>query len=393
MALNNLTGFETGDTSEATAISGTISIQTSVKRTGAYSLRVNPLLTAVGLYDIRSVAASGVKANLSGATQSPAFYFRADTLPLLNNEIICDYQTAGPVTKAELRIGSDGKLSVYDKDIVLVATGTTVLSVGVQYRIDFQLTTGAPGTYEVKINGATELSGSINNLSTSHNRFRLGKTIDRNGNSVDFYYDDYAIDSSTTFPPDGAIKISVPRANGSTQQWTTGTGSSNFAEVDEIPFNTTTYVKSTGTAGDTALFAMQSSSTVGITGTINAVKAQILAREDSAVTSSNLLRIRNNATNADTTAQNLNATASYNNEQYKIQTTDPNGGGAWTLPGFDTVEIGSNEANAVSMRMTAVYAQVHYTPAVGGVQRGIGSSGQIGISQPTTGAVNHGSVG
>lgn len=363
MALLNICGWERGGSVEVGATAGTVSISTSVFRTGARSLRVNPTTTGTGYHQLRLFNANGDDTTLNAATITLRVYFRYATKPSADNEEIATGRT-NVAEKWAVRLDSDGKLSVYDQAAGLVATGATVLSVDTWYRIEMQAGTSATAAYELRIDGVTELSGTMDTTTTNYNMVRIGKPNDRNGESVDFYYDDLAIRNDTTFPGAGQILQLIPTANGATQAWTAGTNASDYQEVDETPTDSdTTYVKSTGSAGDVALFALQDCADVGITGTINAVKAYIRVKEDVTTTSANRIRLVSGATTSDGNA--TNRTASYGEVQ-RVFPTDPNTSAAWELASIDALQIGSIEDNAVAMRITNVALMVEYVPAAGG---------------------------
>src|SRR5690606_63852 len=121
-------------------------------------------------------------------------------------------------------------------------------------------------TYELAYNGSTEISGASASSFNDADQIRLGKATDLNGNNMTQYYAGIIFETGgfTADAEDALIKCSLPIANGSTMQWTAGTNSSDYQEVDELPpDDDTTYVQGTAT-GDVALFDLQSSSTLGI---------------------------------------------------------------------------------------------------------------------------------
>lgn len=361
--VQNFMGFEFGDATDSQTTSGTFSIQTTVKRTGSYALRVNPTTTNVGYVAYRKYDADGTIATLNAASVTVGIYFRWATLPASGDEeILWGGQTVAQ--KWSVRIDSAGNLSVYNQADTLIDTGATVLAVDTWYLIEMQAGTSGTAAYELKINTVSELSGTMDTTTTNHAQVRFGKTVNKNGNSVDYFYDDIYIRDDTTYLGASQVTAIVPNANGSTMDWTAGTNSSDFNEVDETPSDSdTTYVKSNAGAGEIALFDMQSAADVGITGTIHGLKGGIYVREDPSATSSNSMRLRSNTTNNDTTARNL--PVQYNS-LYKVYTTDPATAVAWTTGGVDDVELGSIEANAAAIRMTKVAIEVLYTPAAAG---------------------------
>jgi hypothetical protein len=162
----------------------------------------------------------------------------------------------------------------------------------------------------------------------------------------------------------------LPNGQGVTNQWTAGTNASDYLETDETPAdNDTTYVASTGGAGELQLFAMQSLSDVSvIAGTIAGVAGIVDRREASAGSSSGLVRIYSNGATVDTTVEDISTSYVY---RTKLALTDPNTSVAWTTAGVDAMQIGVNEDNAVTMRATLARASVLYAPSTGNI--GVGT--------------------
>jgi hypothetical protein len=188
----------------------------------------------------------------------------------------------------------------------------------------------------------------------------LGKVSDVSGQSIDFFYDDFSLDGAA-YPGEGKIVRLVPNANGSTMSWTTGTGSSNYLEVDDVPMGTASYVKNTGAANEVALFDLTDSATAGISGTIHAIRPEIQARLDATGTSAFSLRTRSGTTNTDLATVALTTGGAYLSTTYA---TDPDTAGAWSTAAIDALEVGGIETAAVSTRLQDVHVYVEYTEAV-----------------------------
>jgi hypothetical protein len=361
MTIKCIEGFEGGIRGPFVTAGGTADVQTVTKRSGTYSLQTNPTTTNTGFWLLYGLATTGGIDTTNGfnvADLYVGFYFRIATLPAANNEEIFRHTNVNSSTSIQYRIGSTGVITAYSGPGALVATGTTVLSTGVWYRIDIRCSGGAAGNYEIKINGVSELSGAVAQTASNILRFALGKTVNQNGNSVDFFYDDVVADDAA-YPVDAPILVMAVNADGSTQQWTSGTNASNYLEVDEIPTDFgVTYVKC-GTGGNqVSLFGLQSCAVAGVSGTINAAIMTAIIREDITVASDNRLRVRSGGNNYDSTT--FDHTTSYFTRG-ALHTVDPATGVAWTIAGLDAVEIGSIEVAAVSMRMNSVFMQVLFS--------------------------------
>lgn len=355
MAILNFTGFETGNSVEFNATSGTFdAAYTTVKRTGTYGLRSNPTTTAIGYVKLFVQAATGLNAQASLTAIFSTFYFRYATKPAANNEPFFAVLSsiASIVT---LRLRSDGKLEIYDQADVFIATGTAVLAADTWYRIDFRIDVTAD-TEEVKVDGTVDISAT-GVISGTIAGVGIGKVSNANGQTVDFAYDDVAIDD-TAYPGAGEVKLGVPIGAGAASGWTAGTNADNFAEVDEVPHDTdTTYIGALATEDNLDhTFNMQAAATIGIAGTIGAVKTIVVARTDSITGASTVAHRRLSGGSAfELTALELTTTYAL---LAKVDVTDPFDAGAWTPTKFDTLEVGM-AANTLAQvqRFTAAYVQ------------------------------------
>lgn len=248
MSILNICGFETGDSSESSTTAGTFSIQSTTVRTGSYALRVNPTTTGTGTYKISGLGTDGATSVFNVSNAYYRFYFLYLTKPASNEEIFARVSdTTGGLLKISLNLTSTGIIKAYNAVGTLMATGTTVLSSGTWYCIQLFCGTGASGSWEVRINQNSELSGTGNVNTNNHGGILLGKAVNTNGQSVDFYYDDVIISDSGFIGP-GQSTILVPNANGTSQDFSIGAGAGqHWQQVNDIPNDgDTTYLLSTG---------------------------------------------------------------------------------------------------------------------------------------------------
>lgn len=363
----NLSGFEVGNTGEGATVTGTVSVQTSTKRTGAYALRSNPTTTNTGFVVLRNastIGASAPDAALNTATLYLEVYFNAATIPASGDEPIILWEANTGTDKCELRINSAGNIAFYNSAGTLVATGATVLSLNTWYRIGANIATGTSAAYDIQINGVSEISGTADTTTGNHNAVSLGKSTNRAGNGVDFFYDDFII-NDTGLIGAGAIELMQPDSDGNYTAFTVGAGAgSEWELIDETPYDSdTTYLISTGSGGDASTAGLESCASAGISGTINGVKSTIALARNGAANGILQIRLRSGSTDVDT--GNVNSLAGYGLRTF-MHPTDPNGGGAWTTTGLDGIEIGAEENDTDLSKLTAVYAQVHFTAAAGG---------------------------
>lgn len=351
MALLSFTGFETGDASDMLGTVGTFSVQNSVVRTGGYALRCNPTTTGTGYVIMVGLGTNGQVSNLSNATLYATFYFRYATKPTSNEESICKFVTK----EIELKINSSGQLSVWvaGGGSQLGSTGSTALSADTWYRIEFSC--DGSGSWAVQIDGTAEISGTSSQTSSAMQVY-FGKSVNYNNNTVDFFYDDIWIDSST-FRGAFEVKRMGPNGNGSYTAWT-GT----YTDVDEVVSDgNTSYIES-ATSGQAETVALESGATAGITGTVHAVKSVSIWREEPSGTSSIQTRLRSSSTDNDTVARNGNTTFAFIAKNYE---TDPATSAAWLLSALDSVEVGVVNGANVNVRCTLLCAMVAYTPSTG----------------------------
>lgn len=376
MAIVDFCGYETGNDLEMSNAAGTFSVQSTVKRTGTFALQCNPVTTATGYGQQAGLTATGRQtASYDLAIWYVTFYFRYATKPSANDEIMAYFFT-GVSNNFEIRINSTGNLLLYYNASTLLDTGTATLAANTWYRIEVAIDTTAD-TQEVKVDGTSDMTAAqatAVNLST----VVLGKFANRNGNTVDFFYDDYCIDSATWVGV-GECRLSIPIGAGAAAGWTAGTNADDFNEVDDVAHDTdTTYIGALATEDNQDhTFAMQTFSTIGGSGSIGAVKTMTVSRSDStAGTSAVAQRRLFNGSGFELTA--LEAPTTYV-LLAKVDVTDPSaGGGAITVADFDSIEVGM-AANTIAQvqRFTAAYAAIWVT----GVQAVVTGTATAGITE------------
>lgn len=353
-AVVNFNGFETGTTLESSFSGAGSSVQSTIKRTGNYAYRTNPTTTAIGFVNLGVPNTSGQSSgiNMSGIMYA-RFYFYVATLPSANDEeIFC----AASTPTVCLRVTSTGVLKLYnneDTTPALLATGITTLSTATWYRIEVSLDSSSSAAYEVLVNGVSDISGTGANFSDT-NWFSafFGKHTNINSNTVDFYYDDIAV-SDSGYLGAGRVSLMSPDSEGFYTDWT-----GSYTDVKEVPHDSdTTYITSS-TSAQAKTVGLQSAASAGATGTINAIKSVVIARDEGG-TSGLKLRLRSGSTDNNTTP-GVNLTTSYALLS-KVFATDPADGLAWTTADLDGVEAGVLNNVSVATRVTAIYVMVDST--------------------------------
>lgn len=348
MALINFAGFEDGLTGatpiEAASSGGTFEVTSAQARHGTYSFRAHPATTAVGFARFRAFATSGDSSNYSVATSYYGFYFRAAALPSANSEEIFSVRHGAGI-KMTLRINSSGNLLAFGTDgtTQIGSTGATVLALNTWYCIGVSCATGASAALEVRLNGATEITGTGDLNASNGASCDLGKATNRNGQSVDFYYDTLQIDDAE-FPPERTVLMMRPIGDGNAVTWTRGgtdTGN-DWDQVDEVPASTSEYLVSTLTSGNRSQVTLQSPATVGISGTIAAVKPMGYLVRDGAANGTFAMNLRSGGTDSDNAANKgsfLNYEACARSGT-SVLVQNPVSAAAWTIADLTTLEIG-----------------------------------------------------
>lgn len=349
-------GAETGTLGdELSTAAGISSVSSSTVKTGGYSYRTNPGVGGSGLISVRCNQTAGAGAACSVPTSYLKWDFYAATLPnaTQGSTEILRVLNGSSARKTDVKISNSGNLILLDQAGATLCTGSTALSTSTWYRIEYKVPTGASAAYELKINGSSECSGTGDFTASNANDYRYGVINNLANGGVDFFYDNIVHDDSA-FPGALFAHRLAPDGDGSTAQWTSGTGASDYTTVDEVPLNDADYQKSNGSAGQVTLVTVASSASAGISGTVSAVTVWARRWEDSSTTSSNVIRIRYSGSNSDSATRNL--TASAGNFLW-LQTTKP-GGGAWDTTALDGAEIGLLENNAVAIRVSALSLMV-----------------------------------
>lgn len=352
MAITQFTGFNLGTGEPSQANGGTFSIQGTTVKTGTYALQCNPTTTGVGWWRLGSLEAPGYMSGQSIATAFCKFDFQVGTAPSTNDETFFETQDfSGGLPKLQLRLNSTRNIVAYNSAGSAMATGATVLSLNTWYAISCKSGTGASASWEVQINGVSEISGTGNLQTNNNSTFAMGKPQNSNNRSVNFYYDNFIVDDTSYPASTSVVYISIPISNGTTFTWTAGTAA-NYTATTEIPANgDTSYIANLSALSQQSLVNFQSSTTIGMTtGTIKSVKLSADIRTITGSTSFHV-RLLSGATTSDTTADTLSTSYDY---RQKIYNTDPNGSISWTSSAYDALQGGVLEDTVLIDRCTQI---------------------------------------
>lgn len=341
--------------------SGTVSISSAIKHSGNYSRRCNPTGTNVGY--------CYVPGKYNGTFSEPqavcSFYFRPELLPASNNEeiaVMVDVSGASDWYE-QIRINSAGNLGLFTQAGAQVGSwGTTTLVTGTWYRIDYQFVQ-TTNVYTLKVGGVVELTGTSAGLARLNTKqFIVGKATNRNGQSVDFYYDDAVVDTDT-FP--GERSIIRKKVNGVGTYDTINGTTPHWQQVDEVPPSFSDQLNTDTTSWPGATFTVESCASVGIPSdsVINSAQVTVVVYRNDYNPLARF-RIRSNSTDYD--SSNLIACGLSNvwREFIWTKVQDPATSAPWTIGGLDAVEIGVF-ASSGGTALQSIYLMVEYGPSVG----------------------------
>lgn len=212
-----ISGFELGHLGEVSSYTGTVSVQSTYKRTGGYALQVNPT-TGDAYVSFTSIQSGGTQRSLFGAIR---FYLRILSLPLANT-IICN------ASWGAIYLGSDGKLSIGGS-----VWSTNSLTVDALFHKISVVETGAVTTLYVDgVSWCTNASSISSGTGITLGSY-AGST------TVNLIFDDILItsdDNAGVDFPAGQVILLPPTSDNTDANWTAGAGGSSlYVAVDNIP--------------------------------------------------------------------------------------------------------------------------------------------------------------
>lgn len=262
-----------------------------------------------------------------------------------------------------------------------LATGTTVLSSDTWYYIEFKGTThDTTGSYEVRIDGVTELSATGVDTRNGGSNNSINEVQIIGDNASTYQFDDWYIADTTgslnnDFLGPGRVFRVIPNAAGTQSDWTPDTGT-NYQRVDEdVSDDDTSYVE-TSTNNDEDFYDFSTLTADEIKGAQLNISAK---RTDTGAYDVNL-PILSGATQNDGSANSLSA--SYDH-YFRITETDPNTSAAWSVSNWNSAEFGIKVTSAGSpgnARVTQMLIEA-YTVASAGTDKERATSNTLSLSQ------------
>lgn len=232
---------------------------------------------------------------------------------------------------------TDGSVSITRAGTVLGTSAAGVVPLGQWNYFEAKVTIdNSAGSYEVRKNGVTVLSGTGKDTQNTANASATNILF----RSSFCYFDDlYIADTSGTanndFLGDVNVKAYFPDADGTSEQWTLSAGTDSFALLDDNPADDdATYIE-TSTTGQTTRVTHQD---VGSTDTILAVSHVVLARKtDASATGIKLTQFIGGASYDDGTTPALSTSFTY---YERVMDVNPATSGPWSPAAVNAAEFG-----------------------------------------------------
>lgn len=346
------------------------SINTTTKRSGAASLRVNT--SSSSDYVQNKIRASGTSALYF------RFYLRIATAPSADTTIgVLTNDAVSSSISLILKTDRTLQHSYYDgADTTNVGSPSSALSLNTWYRIEISYddaTGGNPTT--ARLDGVQFASG--NSIDVGVTTLWVG-VVD--SATADLYFDDIAINDSsgstqTSFPGAGSIVHMQPDSAGDNNNASSG----DYSSVDEVTPDNSTTIAVLNDDNDILDVNMETSSNAGIGASDTITLVQVGSRDAAASAAEESFKLRIKSQSSGTLLQS--GTITHNDTTYKTvgqgeggfwgyqltSYTDPQAGGAWTTSLLDTAQIGIQAIDATpDINVTTLWALVEYVPNVAG---------------------------
>lgn len=250
----------------------------------------------------------------------------------------------GTSNQVDVCINGSGVLE-FRRNKSVLNTGSHALSAATFYYIELKATIdNTTGSYEVRINGATEFTGSSTDTqqtgNASANMISIGDWGSESGPEShfdDFYICDTSGATNNNFLGDVRVECLFPNGNGNYSQFTGSDGNStdNYLLVDETSPNGDTDYVADATVSDKDTYTFTDPTPTS--GSVYGVQITHYSRKTSAGTRSSRSLARLSGTDADNGSDQALATSyTYFSD---IRETKP-GGGSWSLSDVANAEFG-----------------------------------------------------
>lgn len=276
-------------------------------------------------------------------TWTVGFNFKYSTAPNADFTIITLMD--GATEQVSFRLQATTANWLISRNGTTLGTVTAPLAAGVEGYIEFKSTiNNTTGTWEIRLNGASLLSGTAaNTRNTTNNyadRIRICNSLSLPTCTIDdLYICDGTGTANNSFLGDVRVDVVLPTAAGANTGMTPNSAVANYTCVDEATANDDTDYVSSSVSGtkDTYTFADITHTPVAIFG----VQVNMTARKDDAGARSICSVVRSGGADTDGTSQALSTSYALYRQ---IIEQDPNTSAAWTKTGFNAAEFGEKVA-------------------------------------------------
>lgn len=235
----------------------------------------------------------------------------------------------GSTVQVDLRITVNRQIQITRNGTQLEITDNNIFVDGWHY-IELGTTINNSGSWEVKLDGVTILSGS-GDTQQSTNAYVNILSLGAGGSG----FDDLYIDDSQ-FHGDCIVTTTFANANGTNRDWTLSTGTDDFAVLDETTPNDDTDYAYSVTADQIITVGMQDHTAIG---NIIGIEIDVYAKKaDAGVARTIQIATRTNSNNY--FGDNITLGNSYAYYR-KIYETNPNTSSAWSDAEMDAIEVGA----------------------------------------------------
>jgi len=350
-------------------ITGSPTINTTIKRSGAASMRANP--SSASWYVEHDCAASTTK-------KFVRVYVYIATAPSALTDILA-LGTSGDAYHARIQLATNRTLELWH-NTAKVGSSSSALSLNTWYRVELTYDDSiADNTVWGYLDGTQFATGTGSNAG-GNGRVRIGVIT---STTADLYFDDFGFNNSTGTPQSnlpGAGSIAHLRPNATGDSQTAGitlTGDTpGWKCIDDVtPDDNTTYIGFAATT-DTVDVNLDSSATVGIGSgdpiTLVAMGWRFSATTAAACNVNGRVRSASAGTTATSGAINVAVTAWNTHDDGLVKVynlvsyTDPTTAAAWTPTGtnsLDNAQIGFTSSDATpDPLITAAWLLVEYVP-------------------------------
>lgn len=257
------TGFETGGLEESISTAGSISVQSTTKRTGSYALKADPT-SSTAEYRIGGNNDPGDNDLFFESDLGVSFWLNIASAPAADTMI---YQLFSFSDTAEIgiRLNTDRTLSLMN-DSTQIGSDSAAIALDTWVKIELIAIAGtsSDGVASATLSG-TEFASSTSQTTASNFGYMKMGVLD--STTAEIYFDDLYLQDKGQYPGSRKIYNLKPNGVGDEDDW-----SGAFANIDDIPITEGTEFRTDSVVGNRFTNAVEDVSTYSITEQITAIK-------------------------------------------------------------------------------------------------------------------------